>query len=100
MSTAITTTAKHAIAVRGRKPSFPSEAATICGEGVSPAARAAAIGLAPGIAIATLSADEGRRLGSSSRHRRMTRSMAASRFLTRSEGLDEESPRRLPVNIS
>jgi Tol biopolymer transport system component len=70
------------------------------GDGVSPAASAAAIGSAPGRAAATLRADAGRRLGSSSRQRRITSSIAGSSSFTISEGLLWDSARGLPVNIS
>src|SRR5215469_6180010 len=53
------TPAKQRIAVRAEKPSFSPDAATISGDGVSPAASAAAIGSPPGSAIAIFSADEG-----------------------------------------
>ena len=91
---------KQAIAIWALKPSFLSDAATISGDGVSPAASAAAIGSPPGSAIATFSADDGRRFGSSSRHLRIKRSTAGSRSLTRSVGLVCVPVRRLPVNIS
>ncbi len=53
-------------------------AATISGEGVSPAAMAAARGSPPGNAAATAFADAGRLAGSGSRQRRMARSVAGS----------------------
>ncbi len=95
-----TTPTKHATAVRGCSPSFSPEAATISGEGVSPAASAAAIGSPPGSAIATFSADEGRLRGSASRHRRITRSIVGSRSFTSVVGVACDSPGRFPVNIS
>ncbi len=95
-----TTPTKHAIAVRGCRPSFSPDAATISGDGVSPAASAAAIGSPPGSAIATFNADEGRLRGSVSRQRRITRSIVGSRSLTSEVGVVCESPGRRPVNIS
>jgi hypothetical protein len=57
------------------KDKLPSEpaAATIWGDGVSPAAKAAASGSPPGKAAAMTTADWGRRFGSGSRHRSITR---------------------------
>ena len=59
---------------RGRRPS--PAAATISGEGVSPAATAAASGSPPGSIASTARAEAGRAAGSSSRHCRITRSTA------------------------
>ena len=56
----------------------PPAAATISGEGVSPAASAAASGSPPGNAAATCATDDGRCAGSFSRHLRITRSTAGS----------------------
>src|SRR5438132_7393474 len=67
-------------------PSF-DDAATISGEGVSPAASAAAIGSPPGSAAATCNADEGRSSGSFRRQRSITFSIDGSRPLTISEGV-------------
>ena len=63
-------------------------AATISGDGVSPAARAAASGSPPGSAAATASAEAGRSAGSCSRHLRITRSIAGSRSRTTDEGVE------------
>src|SRR6476660_8387247 len=62
-------------------------AATISGEGVSPAARAAAIGSPPGKEAATCSADDGRKEGSFWIQRSITFSTAGSRSLTSKVGL-------------
>ena len=62
-------------------------AASISGDGVSPAASAAASGSPPGSAAATASADPGRCAGSRSRQRRITRSIAGSRSRTIDEGV-------------
>lgn len=70
--------ASAAHASGGRKPSSFPAAATILGEGVSPAARAAARGSPPGSAADTASADAGRRAGSFSKQRRIARSTAGS----------------------
>ena len=56
---------------RRGSPSVSPAAATNSGDGVSPAARAAASGSLPGSAAATASADAGRRAGSGSRHWRI-----------------------------
>src|SRR6202522_3714805 len=63
------------------------DAATICGEGVSPAARAAANGSPPGRLAATARADDGRCEGSGSRQRRMALSTAGSSSFTSEDGL-------------
>src|SRR5258708_35125545 len=65
----------------------PSPAsATISGDGVSPAASAAASGSPPGSAAATERAEDGRRAGSASRQRRMTRSTFGSNPSTKLDG--------------
>ena len=56
------------------------------GDGVSPAARAAASGSPPGKAAATARADLGRSRGSFSRQRRITRSTAGSMSAVSAEG--------------
>jgi len=61
-------------------------AATISGEGVSPAAMAAASGSPPGSAAATCAAEDGRCAGSFSMQRRIARSTAGSISLTSMEG--------------
>jgi len=61
--------------------------ATISGDGVSPAARAAARRSPPGRAAATASADAGRREGLACRQRRITFSTSGSRSLTSVVGL-------------
>ena len=70
--------ASSAQATAGRSAPFPPEAATISGDGVSPAASAAASGSPPGNAAATASAEAGRSAGSLSRQRRIARSVASS----------------------
>src|SRR5262245_57718441 len=78
---------RQATAVTGRSdPSFGA-AATISGDGVSPAARAAARGSPPGSAAATSIAEEGRLDGFFSRQRRITRSTFGSISFTCEEGL-------------
>ena len=62
----------------GVNPIFSPLAATSSGEGVSPAANAAASGSPPGSAAAICTTLPGRRVGSFSRHRRITRSIAGS----------------------
>ena len=62
-------------------------AATISGDGVSPAASAAASGSPPGSAADTASADAGRCAGSRSRQRRIARSIAGSRSRTTDDGV-------------
>jgi len=89
------TKAKQTTAVRTEMDSDSPAAATISGEGVSPAASAAATARALG----------GRWRGSSSRQRAITRSTAGSMSLTSVETLGgavrrESSKARLPVNIS
>ena len=69
-------------AARRLNPAPSPAAATISGDGVSPAANVAASGSPPGSAAATASAEAGRRSGSGSRHRRMMWSIAASIALT------------------
>lgn len=74
-----TTTLPSSIhAVRNGTASSPPAAATISGEGVSPAASAAASGSPPGNDMATAMAEAGRCAGSFSRQRRMARSTAGS----------------------
>src|ERR1700691_1384742 len=83
---AISRETKYATAILGRSPAVSPDAATICGEGVSPAASAAASGSPPGRAAATLSTVAGRADGSVSRQRRMTRSITGLRSLTTDDG--------------
>src|SRR5579863_1598 len=78
---------KQATATRGRRPTVSPAAATICGEGVSPAANAAASGSPPGKAAATLSTFAGRAEASVSRQRRITFSTIGSRSFTTDDGL-------------
>ena len=87
---------------------------TICGDGVSPAAKAAARGSPPGKAAATFNAELIRFAGSGSRQRKITRSTAGSRSFTTVDGLlgadslrtrtnsgkDSTLNARLPVKIS
>src|ERR1700726_2503624 len=80
------TAAMQATATRGRSPEVSPDAATNCGEGVSPAARAAAKGSPPGKAAATLKTVAGRAEGSFSKQRRMTRSTTGLRSFTTDEG--------------
>ena len=68
----------HGMEYRSGIPAVCPCAATISGEGVSPAASAAASGSPPGSATITASALGGRFSGSGSRHRRMTFSTAGS----------------------
>ena len=83
MATRITSTAaRQAAPTAGGMPPVAPEAATISGDGISPAASAAAIGSPPGRATATARADAGRRSGSFSRQRSMIRSTAGSMSLT------------------
>ncbi len=81
-----TVAARQAQATPGRSDPAGPAAATISGEGVSPAANAAANGSPPGSAAPTLKAERGRCEGSRSRQRRMARSTAGSKFLTTLEG--------------
>ncbi len=81
------TDASSATATGGRSAPCFGAAATISGEGVSPAASAAARGSPPGSAAATASAVAGRACGSRSRQREMTRSTTGSRSGTSFEGL-------------
>ena len=67
-------TASSATAMGGASPSFSPEAATSSGDGVSPAAMAAASGSPPGSEAANWVTDAGRARGSRSRQRRITRS--------------------------
>ena len=81
----ITPTTASANHIRKRDTGMASAspaAATMSGEGVSPAARAAATGSPPGSAAATDSAEAGRLRGSGARQRRMTRSTAGSMSFT------------------
>ena len=64
------------MAASGRSALVSPAAATISGDGVSPAASAAASGSPPGSAAATASAEAGRCAGSGSRQRRIARSIA------------------------
>ena len=73
-------------ATRGASPSPTPAAATISGEGVSPAASAAASGSPPGSAAATCVAEDGLCAGSFSMQRRITRSTAGSMSLTTDDG--------------
>ena len=57
-------------------------AATISGDGVSPAASAAASGSPPGSAAATASADAGRSSGAGFRHRMIANSIFGSSVVT------------------
>jgi hypothetical protein len=77
---------RHDTAAAGRSPPDAPPSATISGDGVSPAARAAASGSPPGSAAATAIADGGRSVGSFSRHRRITRSTIGSMSSTKLEG--------------
>ena len=70
----------------GRRPAVSPDAATNCGEGVSPAASAAASGSPPGNAAATARAVAGRAEGSVSRQRRITFSTIGSRSFTTDDG--------------
>src|ERR1700722_19675133 len=63
------------------------EAATTWGEGVSPAAGAAAKGAPPGRLAATARADAGRLEGSEARQRRMAHSAAGSSSFGSDDGL-------------
>jgi len=78
MSDPRTTSATKPMAHAGRNPSFNPDAATISGEGVSPAAIAAASGSPPGSATANCATDPGRERGSRSMHRRIRRSTTGS----------------------
>src|SRR5580658_4465307 len=80
------TATRQITALRGRNPADSPDAATSCGEGVSPAASAAANGSPPGRAAATLRTVAGRADGSVSKQRRMTRSMIGLRSLTTEDG--------------
>ncbi len=77
-SSPATTLPSRAQALAALSPPSSPAAATISGDGVSPAAIAAARGLPPGKAAATCIAERGRDAGSFSRQRRITRSTAAS----------------------
>ena len=102
-------------ATAGRNPPCFGAAATISGDGVSPAASAAASGSPPGKAAATCNADAGRFAESRSRQRKMTGSMSGSSSGTSSprlvgvlslrrsrsnSGNVDASKARLPVNTS
>jgi hypothetical protein len=63
----------------GESAPSPPAAATIWGDGVSPAASSAASGSPPGSPSSTCAADRGRNDGSDSRQRRMIRSTTGSR---------------------
>src|SRR4029077_12383397 len=99
-----TPSAPHASA--GDTAPLSPASATLSGDGVSPAARAAASGSPPGSAAATARADGGRRAGSGSRQRRRTRSTIGSNPSMNDEG-DEgvasdvgETNAFFPVNSS
>ena len=79
-------TVSSPIAGSGASALTAPAAATISGDGVSPAASAAASGSPPGNAAATASADAGRMAGSRCRQRMMARSIAGSRFVTIDDG--------------
>ncbi len=83
----ITEAASPVHATTGRSAPSPPAAATISGEGVSPAAIAAARGSPPGSAAATSDAVAGRFSGSLSRQRRMARSTAGSMSETWLDGV-------------
>ncbi len=70
---------RHATEIAGRSPSAPAASATISGDGVSPAASAAARGSPPEMAAATDRADFGRLAGSGSRQLRIARFTVGSR---------------------
>src|SRR5262245_38163140 len=76
----------NAIAFDGRNASLEPDAATMSGDGVSPAASASASGSPPGSAAASANADGGRSFGLGSRHRRIARSIAESRSGTSVDG--------------
>jgi hypothetical protein len=80
------TPSKHNNPIRGFSPSVSPAAATISGDGVSPAASAAANGSPPGSAADTCNAEMGRFAGSFSRHRSITRSISGSRSRTSVDG--------------
>ena len=63
------TASKSSMAGPGLSAPTPPEAATSAGDGVSPAASAAASGSPPGNAADTANADEGRSAGSLARQR-------------------------------
>jgi hypothetical protein len=91
-----TDAAKHAAMARTLSLTVARDAATISGDGVTPARIAAAIGSTPGSACATAMADAGRRCGSSFRHARTRRSMAGGSSMTTSEGA-VTGPRAVPL---
>ena len=74
-ASAVRMKARIEMAHNGRIASWLPAAATISGDGVSPAASASANGSPPGNADETASAEDGRPAGSGSRHFRITRSM-------------------------
>ena len=82
----IAPSAMQMIAARSASPPSPPAAAIIAGEGVSPAASAAAKGSPPGSAAATSVADFGRADGSFSKHRTIARSTVGSMSATTLEG--------------
>lgn len=99
------TNAMHTTAARTERAPVSSDAATISGDGVSPAASASASGSPPGSARATASADCGRLAASGSRHFAIRRSTAGSTSLITLAALgtavrSRVSNARLPVNIS
>jgi len=79
-------------AARDENPSLDPEAATIPGDGVSPAASAAASGSPPGSAAATCATELGRARGSFSRQRMITRSTTGSMSRVISEGATGVAP--------
>src|SRR5580765_2490110 len=89
MTASIKLTIRQDHAARGERLPEAAASATICGDGVSPAASAAASGSPPGRAAATASAETGRSKGSLCRQLRMTRAAAGSNPSTRLEGLAE-----------
>src|ERR1035438_7854477 len=93
---AIRIPASRGTATRMRRPVPSPAAATISGDGVSPAASAAASGSPPGRAAATARADAGRAAGSTSRQRRITRSTAGSMSRTSVEGVSGGALDRTP----
>jgi hypothetical protein len=110
---ATTASAKAGQATIGRRSPTAPAAATISGDGVSPAASAAASGSPPGSEAITAWAEGGRLFGSSSRQRAITRSTAGSMSRTMLDTLgvfvearllmiscSVPSYRRRPVNIS
>ncbi|HEX3131215.1 MAG TPA: hypothetical protein VH394_28020 [Thermoanaerobaculia bacterium] len=81
-----TTPARQASATPRFSPPTLGAAATISGDGVSPAARAAARGWSPGSAAASRRAEAGRVDGSSPRHWSTAASTRGSSCGTKTEG--------------